>query len=126
MKRLVAKVGEYTNQQNETKGEYVRIGALMENDNGEYMLLDPTVNLSGVLQKQNAYAISQQKNPNTNVMVSVFSADNQNGQQNNQRPQGGNHQAGGQQQGQRTQGNQQQNNPPMAEPDFSFDQDIPF
>ena len=33
-KRLAATVGEYTNQQNETKGEYVRLGVLMAgNDN---------------------------------------------------------------------------------------------
>lgn len=50
-KRLVAKVGEYQ-KDGETKGEYVKIGVILSNDNGEYGLLDPTVDLAGVLMKQ--------------------------------------------------------------------------
>ena len=54
-KRLSAKTGEYIDKQtNETKGEYVQIGVILNNDNGEFLLLDPTVSLAGVLAKQNA------------------------------------------------------------------------
>jgi len=70
--RLVVKVGEYR-KDDETKGEYLNIGALMSNDNGQYILLDPKVNLAGVLTQQNIYAHSQGKKSNKNVMVSVFS-----------------------------------------------------
>ena len=50
-KRLVAKVGTYTKDGQE-KGEYVKIGVILSNDNGEYALIDPTINLAGVMIKQ--------------------------------------------------------------------------
>lgn len=80
-KRLVAKTGTYTNQQGEQKGEYTRIGVLMDGDNGQYMLLDPTVNLAGVLAKQNAMAANEGKPMRDSVMISVFDNDNQGQQQ---------------------------------------------
>lgn len=82
-KRLLAKTGEYTNNNNETKGEYTRLGVIMQGDNGEYMLLDPTVSLAGVLAKQNTFAMSQNKPVRDSVMVSVFEDSNQNQQQGN-------------------------------------------
>jgi len=57
-KRLSAKTGEYT-KDGETKGEYTQIGVILQNDNGEYLLLDPTINLAGVLAKQNILALNQ-------------------------------------------------------------------
>lgn len=84
-KRLAAKTGTYTNQQGEQKGEYTQIGVLMSGDNGEYMLLDPTVNLAGVLAKQNAMAFNEGKPMRTSVMVSVFANESQ--QQQPQQPQ---------------------------------------
>ena len=81
-KRLVAKTGTYTNQQGETKGEYTKVGVLMQGDSGEYMLLDPCVNLAGVLAKQNVMAMAEGKQPRDSVMISVFENDNnQQGQQ---------------------------------------------
>lgn len=119
MKRLVAKVGEYQNQQGETKGEYLRIGVIGESQNGEYILLDPTVNLAGVLTQQNLYAHSQKKKPSKRVMVSIFDDSSQGGQ-------------GGQYQQSANQSRNQQN-PPAQQPgnstpgqDFDFDDDIPF
>jgi hypothetical protein len=70
-KRLTAKVGTYE-KNGETKGEYARLGVLMESANGEYALLDPSINLSGVLQKQNAMAAKEGKQMRDMVMVSVF------------------------------------------------------
>lgn len=71
-KRLVVKTGEYTNQQGETKGEYTKIGVILNNQNGDFILIDPTINLAGVLLKQNALAAKQGKQPSDSVMVSVF------------------------------------------------------
>lgn len=103
-KRLVAKVGEYQ-KDGQAKGEYQRLGVLMQgNDGGEYMLLDPSINLAGVLIKQNALAASKGGQQRDTVMVSVFDDANQNQQQGGfnqqQQPQQGfNQQQGQQQQG---------------------------
>lgn len=86
-KRVVAKTGEFQNAQNKTKGEYTRLGVVLSNENGEYMLLDPTVSLAGVLAKQNAYAVKQGKPVRDSVMVSFFSDDNQQQQQTPQQQQ---------------------------------------
>lgn len=69
MKRLVAKTGEYE-KDGETKGRYTDIGVLMSNDNGEYILLNPEINLAGVLIKQR---LLNPKKGNSSVMVSIFS-----------------------------------------------------
>ena len=82
-KRIVAKTGEYTNQQNEQKGEYTKLGVMLNNNNGDYMLLDPSVNLAGVLIKQNALAAKKGGEQRDMVMISIFEDDN-NQQNNNQ------------------------------------------
>ena len=71
MKRLAIKVGEYQ-KDGETKGEYVRVGVLLEGENGEYLLLDPTVNLAGCLTKQNMMNHKNGKKVGDMVMCSVF------------------------------------------------------
>ena len=98
MKRLMAKVGTYE-KNGETKGEYVRIGVIMSNDNGEYALLDPTVNLAGVLTKQNMMNHELGKKTGKSVMCSVFT-DQQNNTSSNVAP------------------------PPAGDPDLN--DDIPF
>ena len=70
-KPLVAKTGTYE-KNGETKGEYTRIGVILENDNGEYALIDPAVNLAGVLTKQNLMAHGKGKKPRSMVMCSIF------------------------------------------------------
>ena len=100
-KRLVAKVGEYQ-KDGQTKGEYQKIGVLMQsNDGGEYMLLDPSINLAGVLLKQNALAATKGGQARDSVMISVFDDSAQ------QQGQGYQHQNQGYQQ-QQSQGYQQQ------------------
>lgn len=80
-KNIVAKTGEYTNGAGETKSEWTRIGVILSNQNGDYILLDPSVNLSGVLQKQNMLAVDQKKAGNDKskvgraVMCSIFDKD---------------------------------------------------
>lgn len=121
-KRVVAKVGTYTNQQGEVKGEYQRLGVMMQSDNGEYMLLDPCINLAGVLIKQNALAAKEGKPQREMVMISIFDDSNQqqgwgqpnqpnNGQPYQQRPQ---------------QRQPQQQAPRYDEPPMDFDDNIPF
>ena len=110
-KRLTAKVGEYQ-KDGQTKGRYVDVGALLSNANGEYILLNPSVSLSGILAMQNA--MSQQ--PRTNVMISIFDSDNQ--QQ--QAPQ---QQAQPQQQQQQQAPQQQVQGGGGAQ---GFDDDVPF
>tara|TARA_R110002020_G_scaffold470572_2_gene696593 strand:+ start:46 stop:420 length:375 start_codon:yes stop_codon:yes gene_type:complete len=95
-KRIVAKTGEYQ-KDGQTKGEYTKLGVMLDNNNGEYMLLDPSVSLAGVLVKQNALAAKTGGQQRDMVMISIFSDDNQ--QQSNQ---------GFQQQGQGFQQQQQQ------------------
>ena len=107
-KRLSAVVGEYTNQQGESKAEWQNIGVLITGKNGkEYALLDPTVNLAGILLKQNVLAAKKNEAPSDMVMSSVF--DEQQGQQQSPQQQGG-YQNNNQQQQQGGFQNQQQQN----------------
>ncbi len=94
-KRIVAKTGEYS-KDGQTKGEYTKLGVMLNNNNGDYMLLDPSVSLAGVLIKQNALAAKSGKEQRDMVMISIFEDDNQH--QNNSQ---------GQQQGGFNQGQQQ-------------------
>lgn len=89
MKKLSAKTGEYQ-KDGQTKGRYVNIGVIQQsNDGGEYVLLDPTVSLAGILATQNALAAQQGKEPRDRVMVGVFEEQQQGGyqQQQQQQPQ---------------------------------------
>lgn len=84
-KKLVAKIGEYE-KDGQTKGRYLTIGVILSNDNGEYALLDPCVNLAGALQQQNMTNHKSGRKTGDKLMVSIFDDDN--------RQQGGN-QGGG-------------------------------
>ena len=90
-KRVTAKTGEYQ-KDGETKGEYTKLGVVLSNDNGEYMLLDPAISLAGILVKQNALAMKQNKPVRESVMVSFFEEDNQQQQPRQQAPQQGGYQ----------------------------------
>ena len=107
-KRLSAKVGEFKDKQTgDTKGEYVQIGVLLQGNNGEYLLLDPTVCLSGILARQNVLEHKKGGIMRDNVMCGIYE------EQNNQQQGGFNQQQSqNQNQGQQQQGGygQQQNN----------------
>lgn len=75
----VVKTGEYTNNQGEQKGRYTNIGVVMNGDNGQYMLLEPGINLAGILIQQNQMAAAKGQQPRSNVMVSLYEP-NQQGQ----------------------------------------------
>lgn len=110
-KRLSAVTGNYTNQQNEQKAEWTNVGVLITGKNGkDYVLLDPSVNLAGVLLKQNAIAAKEGKPPSDTVMLSVFDEQqnqNNNNYQNNQGGYQNNQPQGGYNQGQPQQGGYQ-------------------
>ena len=99
-KRIAAKIDEYQ-KDNQTKGKWVDVGVILSNQNGEYIMLNPTVDLSGVLMKQRLLAQKKGAKTGDNVMCSIF--DNE-----PQAPQ---------------QGNFQQ---PVQQPAESFDDEIPF
>ena len=75
-RRITAKIEEYQ-KDGETKGKYIEIGVILENANGEYIMLNPTVDLSGVLMKQRLLAAETGKKAGGNVMCSIFDNDNQ-------------------------------------------------
>jgi hypothetical protein len=83
-KRLAIKVGEYTDRDGKTKGEYIKIGSIMSGDHGEYVLLDPTVSLAGALMKQSVYNRSKNKPARPTLMVNVFDDSRGEQQGNNQ------------------------------------------
>lgn len=64
MKKLMTKAGEYTNRDGEVKANWKQIGIIKSNDKGEFMLLDPTVNLAGF-----------DRQGKDMLMVSIFSDD---------------------------------------------------
>lgn len=102
MADLMIKVGTYQ-KDGETKNKWLRLGVLRKNENGHYMLLDPTVNLAGCLLQQNA--MSDQAR--SSVMVSVFT------DQGSQKPQSTGQQSAPAQQ-------------PQQGGNDSWDEDIPF
>jgi len=104
-KTLSAKVGEYTNSENQTKGEYVRVGVMLQgNDSGEFLLLDPSVNIAGCLTKQNLLNHKAGKQIRDSLLVSIFDDSNkQSGQQSQPIP-----------------------NQPRATESATYDSDVPF
>jgi hypothetical protein len=76
MKKLSAKIGEYE-KDGQTKGRYVEVGVIMQGDNGEYALFDPTVNMAGVLAQQNVMAMQKGEKLRDRVMCSVFDQEQQ-------------------------------------------------
>ncbi|WP_413581114.1 hypothetical protein [Bdellovibrio sp. HCB288] len=61
---LAVKVGEYQ-KGNETKGRYLNIGAVMEGQNGPYLLINKTFNPAGIQDGKES------------ILVSMFPVDNQ-------------------------------------------------
>jgi hypothetical protein len=102
-RRLVCKTGTYVDNQGATKNRWTNIGVMMSNDNGEYILLDGSVSLAGIMGLQNQMTDQQRGN----IMVSIFDDDNKDAGL-KQRPQNN---------------NQQQQSAPAGDP---FDSDIPF
>lgn len=88
VKRLMAKVGSYE-KDGQTKGRYVEVGVIMANQNGEYALMNPSVDLAGVLMQQRIHAQQTGAKSGDRVMVSIFDNDRQGGGQGSGNGQGG-------------------------------------
>jgi len=130
-KKITARVGSYTNAQGEQKGRFVEIGALGISQAGkEYVLINPTVDLGGVLQLQNIEAAKEGKEPSDRIICSVFDNDNAQGQGNGygqapqQRPQGYQQQQAAPSSYQQVPHAQQGQQQPAQQP--NFDGDVPF
>lgn len=123
MKKLSVAVGSYE-KDGQQKTKWLNIGIINISQNGkEYMLLDTTVCLAGILLKQNAKSLAEGKQPSENVMVNIF--DENRGNQGFNQPQGSNQQAFKPQQNQ--QQPQQATKQPQDGGGFDdFDPDIPF
>ena len=105
-KRLSAVVGEYINKENQPKAEWANIGIIgIGKNNKEYVLLDPTINLAGILLKQNVLAQKRNEAPSDMIMASIFEEQQNQGQQQGQQ---NNNQQQGQQQNSQQQQYQQQ------------------
>jgi len=115
-KDLVVKVGTYKDRgTGQDKGEFVRIGTLLDGENGEYILMDIGVDLAGLYIKQSKMNKEAGKaTKGSSLMVGVYSRESR--VDNNQ---------SGQQQSQPA---QQQNAAPAfsGANDNAFDDDIPF
>lgn len=100
-KKIVAVTGEYINREQQQKAEFTEIGIVGVGKNGkEYVMLDPTISLAGVLVKQNALAAKRNEAPSDMIMCSMVDNDSNQGQQ-----------QGGYQQPQQGYNNQQPQNP---------------
>lgn len=82
---LAVKTGEYTDQSGQQKGRYENVGAVMQGDNGQFIMLKRTFNPAGVPDLSGRGGDS--------VLISCFEPNNQQG---GQRPQQSPQQQGGQ------------------------------
>ena len=98
MRKLSVRVGEYQGQDGQMKGRYVNVGVIMQKQDGkEYVLLDPSISIAGLMALQNAEALKKNEPLRDRVLAGVFEdqpqqqAPQQGGyqQQPQQQPQGG-------------------------------------
>ena len=116
-KRIMAKTGTYQ-KDGEEKGEYVKVGVILSSQHGEYVLLDPAVNIAGIAYKQRVNGLANQGSDT--VIASIFDDAQQQGGA--QQQQGGQQQGGAKQQG----GYQQSNQGQQQNDSQGFGQNIPF
>jgi len=84
------KVGEYQ-KDGQTKGKYVELGVILSGENGEYALINPSVNIAGCLMQQRVMNQGKEKKGKGDmVMCSIFERDRDSGQsQDSPAPAGG-------------------------------------
>jgi hypothetical protein len=79
-KQIIAVTGEYQKQDGTQGANFAEIGIVNTSQNGrEYALLDPCVNLAGILIKQNAMALAKGEQARDMVMCSVKERQQNNG-----------------------------------------------
>ena len=57
LKDLAVVTGSYTNAKGETKKRYLNVGALMSNDNGQFIFLNRSFNPAGITAKEGSESI---------------------------------------------------------------------
>ena len=120
-RRIVAKTGEYQ-KNGETKGEYTTIGVILNNENGEFVLLDPNICMAGVLAKQNVLKYNAGQPLKDKVMAGIYEDQPQTNSPSQQQQQ--NQRQGNQQQApQQNHQNQQNQQNQQSSPSFN---DVPF
>jgi hypothetical protein len=72
-KRITAKIDTYE-KDGEVRGKYVDIGVVLSGQYGEYILLNPTVDLAGVMLRQR---LLDPKKAGSSVMCNIFDNDAQ-------------------------------------------------
>jgi len=82
-KDLVSIVGKYE-KDGETKYKNVKVGVILEKDGKEFALLDPAVNMAGVLAQQNILNHAEGRQIRDSVMCSIFDNSNRQPQQSQQ------------------------------------------
>ena len=79
-KQIIAVTDEYQKQDGTQGANFAEIGIVNTSQNGrEYALLDPCVNLAGILIKQNAMALAKGEPARDMVMCSVKERQQNNG-----------------------------------------------
>ena len=53
VKDLVVSTGTYTDNQGQTKHRYKNVGSVMQNENGQFLIMDRTFNPAGVPNPEN-------------------------------------------------------------------------
>jgi outer membrane protein OmpA-like peptidoglycan-associated protein len=77
---VAVKTGSYTDGQGAEKGRYTKLGVVMSgNDGGQFMLLEPMVDIAGCLMLQNNMAITRGQPVRDSLMCTMFEP-NQQGQ----------------------------------------------
>ena len=72
-RRITAKVDTYQ-KDGETKGRYIDVGVILSGEHGEYILLNPNVDLAGVLIQQR---ILNPQKASKAVLCNIFDNDRQ-------------------------------------------------
>jgi hypothetical protein len=70
-RRICAKVDTYE-KDGQTKGKYVEVGVILSGEKGDYILLDPTVSLSGLLVRQR---LMDPKKAGKTIICSIFESE---------------------------------------------------
>lgn len=79
-KRISVKVGEYQ-KDGKTVGRYQEVGVILPGEHGEFVLLDPSINMAGVLLQQN---LLNPDKPRDRVMAGIWENDSNTGKKSSQ------------------------------------------
>lgn len=70
-KKISARIGEYQ-KEGKTVGKYAEVGVIIEKDGKNFILLDPSISLAGLLAKQNKQEWDKQGAMRDMVMCGIY------------------------------------------------------